>query len=482
MNRYRSTRRRSSSLRPLVAFLIVASFGILFAGCAGSKTDPTLRDEFSFTEKDVERLSQLESEMNDTKDVSDVYLEFSDEETSQDDILPNSDIEIDLSLKGTYESIRSLVGDVGDDIYQVINPFLNVRKEPKITSDSLDRLERGDRVHVLEFIDATWARIKTMSDDKEGYVAHRYLGKIVSESGLADEKKKFDGMYFVDFSFLNVRRDPDAQSPKIGELPSQAFVTSISQDETWVRIQFEGKEAYVAREYLSSFSPNFLVRQDEYNLAILIYDFSKKEIASQFLRDTALLNQEGFRLMTVRDLSGLLVEQEVRDARLQPKSIIIGVTGVTVDNIQSISETINESKVPVTVFLQTRHIGLSGITEKNILTILANNDDIQSGGYTGDDLRALTNAQVTLELTQSRQMLESIMNRPVTAILYPRGGVNYRVMEKTVDAGYLLGIGTASDRKFTRDQLLRLPSIEIPEGMSSEEFILLVNGKGEEDL
>lgn len=473
MNRYRSTRRSALPIRPLVAFLLIASFGILFAGCTPDTEQPS--DEFTFTAEDVSKLMEFTDQQEDSLDqeLGDIRLDLPDTEEESEDIV------LDVSMADTYAAIRSGPSESGDDVYRVTNEFLNVRADPRVTSESVGRLVRGDIVRVQEFKDAAWAKVLLSDGKTEGYVAQRYIAKLVSEDRLEADKESFKGKYFVDFSFLNVRKDPDAESPKIGELPGQAFVTPLSMDRVWARIPFEGKEAYVATQYLSPFLPNFLVRQDTFALPIILYPVDQEGVTEALTRHIDRFAQEGIRILTMRDFYDLLLTQENRDVRLSPHSVVIGITGLTNENVGGVSDALIASRATVTFFVQTDRIGLRGITEKNILTLLANGHDIQSAGHTGDDLRSLTNAQLKLELRQSRQILEAVTKRAVSAVAYPRGGVNSRVAEQAAEIGYLLGIASAPDRAFSRDQLLRLPSFMVKGSTTGDELMKLVKGEGE---
>ena len=193
-----------------------------------------------------------------------------------------------------------------------------------------------------------------------------------------------------------------------------------------------------------------------------------------FSAHVAALRTEGIKMMTMRDFYDLLLVQEKRDVRLEPKTVILAITGVTPENVKSVSDMLSQGTIRATMFLETRHIGLSGITEKTLLTLVANGLDLESAGHTGDDLRSLTNAQVDLELKQSRKILEDATKKTVFAIAYPQGGVNDRVMEKGAEAGYLLGLGSSPERTFTRSQFLRLPSYIISPGMQSEDILKIV--------
>lgn len=465
--RYRSRRRsRLSTTRSLIAFLLVALFGILFAGCSNGQRDAS-PDEFVFTEEDAARFREL---AGGKKQQTGATVELLLPDTFEEE----GSKKLNLSLASTYEAIRSGPAAVGEDLFRVVHPFLNVRTEPRVTAPLLKQLSAGDLLRVREFTDAAWARVELLPEGKEGYVTQRYVAKLTSEEGLAVEKKKFHGLFFVDFGFLNVRRSADAQSEKLGELPGQALVRPLSMDDTWARIPFDGKEGYVARQYLSPFLPNFLVRQEAYTLPILHYRLGEEGVLSAFRTHVERLRSEGISFLSARDFRDLLLQQEERDVRLDPQSVLLVLSGLTVENMKGVLDGLRTVQVPATLFLETQHIGLAGITEKILLTLLGNGFDIQSAGHTGDDLRSLTNSQVELELRQSRGILEEATKRTVFAILYPRGGVNDRVMQKAAEAGYLLGVGTAPEYTFHREQLLRLPSFAVLPETSTEEVVKFV--------
>ncbi len=464
-------RRAHTTARSLIAFLLIASFGILFVGCSGpAERDQEHGEEFSFTERDLERFRELVKKGTGSLGVP--RLELPDEGDTAP--LEGEPPVLDLSKISTYEAIRS-EAEGGEDVYRVVNEFLNVRAEPKVTGASLERLVRGDAVELIEFVDAAWAKV-TFGSGKEGYVAQRYIAKPVTEEELAAEKAKYQGLYFVNFGFLNVRKTADAASEKIGELSGQALVKPLTMDKVWARIPFEGKEGYVAVEYLSPFLPNFLVRQGNFTLPILSYDLSEEGALGRIVEHVERLRQEGFTVLSLREFSDLLVAQEDRDVRLPPKRFVVALTGVTNMNVREVDETLRTRRIPATLFVETKEIGKAGITEKDILTLIANGFDVESAGHTGDDFRSLTNAQLELELRQSRSLLEEFSGKEVYAILYPRGGVNDRVSGRAAEAGYLIGVGRSEGRTFSRANLLNIPSFTVSPLMTSEDVLKMVRG------
>lgn len=474
MSYYRRTRRGSTSpSRSMVAFLMVASFGILFVGCGGQEVPEEPVDEFTFTEDDVQRFRELvhDAQEDSTGGITGTSgivpnLEGSSAEPAAVDAPPV----LDLSNVSAYNSIRSGPGAAGDNVYRVTNSFLNVRSDPWVTAAAIERLVNGDAVEVIDFTDAAWAHVR-LADGQEGYVALRYISKLVAEEKIDEEKAAFDGLWFVGFGFLNVRRSPETTAEKLGELPGQSIVRPISMDDVWARVMFDGVEGYVAREYLSPFQPSFLVRQNLFTLPILHYRIDEPGVGTAMQQHLAALKNAGYKLLTLRDYEALLRRQEERDVRLEPKSAAIVVSNVTAENASSISAALLQAGVDATLCIASSEIGIDGITEKQLLTLQANGFDIQSGGHTGDDLRSLTNAQVELELKQSRKILEEMTGRDVFTVAYPLGGVNDRVAKLAAESGYLFGLGAAPEKTHSREQFLRLPSFVIGPDTTTEEVL-----------
>ena len=464
---HRSYRRhRRASVRPVIVFLLIAGFGILFAGC---REHP---EEVVFRAEDMVRLEELSDQAE--KQSGTGALTASGSLRGESGSLSSNPIVLDLSLAQTYTAMRTTGGSAVDE-YRVTSESLPVRKDPAVSAAEIERVSRGKSVRVLDFPTAAWAKVKTLAG-KEGFVSTRYIARVTSEEKLASEKQRFEGMQFVNFSFVNVRKDPNSQSEKLGQIDGQTILKPLSISGEWARVPFEGKEGYVSTQYLAPFLPSFLVRQETFTLPILHYDAGMEGGASSLANHIDRLRKDGMVPADFRSLRDLLLSQQERDVRSDPRSVLIAVSGVTPQNIRVLSDALVAKDIPATLFIETRHLGLSGITEKTVLTLIANGFDLQSAGHTGDDLRSLTNAQVELELQQSRALLEEWTRRPVFAVSYPQGGANERVMEIAAKAGYLLGFSDVPDRTFTRSQLLRLPSITVTPVMTEDEMVKAVKG------
>ncbi|MSR67791.1 hypothetical protein EXS65_03140 [Candidatus Peribacteria bacterium] len=458
--------------RSISFFLLVVSFGILFAGCTPSEPDKSLED-FTFTESDLERVAEIAgSGAIDLTQPSSTEVLSVAQNTGSSVLTETVAVTKNPEKQAFYDSLRMAVQDQGENLYKVNNPFLNVRVSMDVSSELVRRLGQGEVLTVTEIPNAGWAKVK-LGDGKEGYVAFRYIAKLVTEAKLPDEKKKFEGQYFVDFQFLNIRKDPSSQAEKIGELPGEAILKPISMSGEWARVAHDGKEGYVSSQYLKPFLPAFLVRQDDYAVSILQYQADDSASIAALGKHIAALKNAGKKVVTLKALYDTVLAQETRDARISPDMVILTVVGVSAKNVRAVSDALDGAGVGATIFLRTKDIGLSGITEKMILNLLANGNDLQSSGHTGDDLRSMTDAQVMLEFGQSKKLIEDISKREVSSFAYPSGGVNDRIMKLASEYGYLFGLTQTPDRKFTRAQFLRLPSLYVTSGMTADDIVKL---------
>ena len=468
MAHYRSRRRahrRYQSLNPLVGFLLIASFGILFAGCSGPDSQ---NDEYVFTEEDAAKFHQLAQEVQeDPQAVSGSGVTLSGSGSMDGPFLTAletgsgaADLDIpvlDLSMVKTYEGLRANGAVSGPSAFTV-------------RSANLKRLNKGDTVEVIDFINASWARVKV--DGGEGYVSTPYIAKLTTDTQLQQDQNRYAGQYFVNFRFVNLRKEKDAKSEKLAEVPGQTIVTPKAIEGDWMRIAYDGKEGYVSSGYLKPFLPNFIVRQDTFDLPIVQYRMGQEGVLKALTEHVARLKRDGMRFITLRDFSDVLL----RDTKLQDNSVSLIVTGVSKSNVKEVSDTLNAAGIRATLFIQTKDPGINGITEKQVITLMANGFDLQSAGHTGDDLRALTNSQVELELKQSRQLLEQYTKRSVFAVAYPQGGVNDRVTQLAGESGYLFGITDGADASFSRSQFLRLPSLVVFPSTSADEVVRAAKG------
>lgn len=453
---------------------MLAGFGLLFAGCGPAIRGPgdAGMEEFAFTEDDLEAMRAKDANNSGSVTVSEDDLALISSASgvllSAKDVPP-----VDLSKMSLYDAIRS-AGKQG--AYKVTNGFVNVRAGPDPSAAFVARLENGVLVNVIEFTNASWVKVE-LSPGKTGFIASRYISKLTTDDKFAEDKKAFENQFYVNFGFVNMRNQPTQQSEKILEIPGQAILKPISMDSEWARVSFGGREGFVSREYLDPFLPNFVVRQERFTLPILLFDASDPTLLPKLPSYIQALKNAGSQVLTFKSFAELLESQEQRDVRLPPRSVMLGVTGLTSQNVRQVSDVFSAEALPVTLFMQSDQFGITGITEKVTLTLLANGFDIQSATDSGKDLRTLTTQQMQYELQQSRHLLEKLTKTPVIAVWYPQGGSNDRVEDSARAAGYLLGVGNTPDTLFDRSRFLMLPSIPLTGALTPDQVVALTQNR-----
>ncbi len=482
--RQRRSRASNSVSGPIVAFLLIASFGILFAGCTSQNltikgpSDDEVLNDVSFTQQDVEKFQELSNSSSSTATVS---VNDAQGQTSSSNLtlsvnqasgttLSTTPIVLDLSQKQSYDALRVSRGASSPNVYKVINSFANVRAGASSKSAQVAVINNGEEVTLVQFVDSEWAKVK-LKDGKEGYVVSKYIARFTTQDKLEAEKKAFGTMYFVSFAFVNVRATPDQKGEKLGQIPGKQFVQPQDIKNGWAKIQFQGKDGYVSMDYLKTFAPQFLVSQNSYELPVLIFDAGDDQAITLMVQVATALKNKGVKLTTFRGFREVLLQQQTRDFVYEGKNAIVAVKGLTRTNAIKVSDALNGAGIPATLFIETQNVGIAGITQKTLLRLVANGFDIQSGGHTGEDLRALTSAQVKLEVEQSRKMLEDATGKPVFAISYALGGENDRVRDIAAQAGYLFGVTSNSSKIFSRDQLLSMPSQTYTSSMTAEDIL-----------
>lgn len=446
---------RKSSLFLSLALLTLAS--------CGEKEEYS--DTFTFTADDAAKVSELLDRIEENQ----VVLTDDGSQGSSSSLM--EEIAIDASDAHQFDRLRSELGSLSENTYRVTNAFLNVRSAASAQSELVTELKKGEYVKVLSFPTPQWAEI-LLPDGRKGFVSSQYVSRVVSEDQMEEIKKQHEGQYEVNFAFLNVRSEPSPQGLKLGELQSHQIVKPLSISGEWAKIAFEGKDGYVSTTYLRQYVPKLIVRQERFSTPIIRYHGDEEGIAATIVKHIALMKELGKTIITLRDFSDLLRAQEENAVRIPNDRVILLISDVKKETLKDIADSLRASNVRATFFLESASISANDIPPALIAMLVQNGNDVASMSHNGEDLRALTNQQVLRELAQSRQVLEDLTGKEVLSIAYPRGGVNDRIMEQAIQAGYLFGITLTSSvgEGFERSQFLRLPS-NIVTSMTSEQTL-----------
>jgi peptidoglycan/xylan/chitin deacetylase (PgdA/CDA1 family) len=101
---------------------------------------------------------------------------------------------------------------------------------------------------------------------------------------------------------------------------------------------------------------------------------------------------------------------------------------------------------------------------------------IGSHGLTHCRLTACDDRGLRRELTDSRQFLEDLIGKPVTAISYPHGAINHRVRNAAIQAGYIVGATSRYGINGPRQDRLCLHRCEIVSQDTERVFVQKLSG------
>lgn len=119
---------------------------------------------------------------------------------------------------------------------------LNFRKGPSTNHKIIQSLPKNTQVEVVPQSDG-WTLVRYK--DTLGFVSSKYLSDKTAQ--VVEKVKKY-----VNVSVLNFRSGPSTKSSIIGTISKERQVEVISTSDGWSKIKYNGKEGYVASNYLSN--------------------------------------------------------------------------------------------------------------------------------------------------------------------------------------------------------------------------------------
>lgn len=144
---------------------------------------------------------------------------------------------------------------------------LNVRKSASSVSTKLGSLKDQTKVDVVSY-GKEWSKIRYQSG--YGYVASSYL---IKQKPVNESFQQITGTYYAIPGLttnLNVRTSPTTTAKKLGEIKQNTKLHVLAQSDSWVKINYSGKTAYVSKDYVAKeVKTNFARNQ---NRAYEVYD------------------------------------------------------------------------------------------------------------------------------------------------------------------------------------------------------------------
>ena len=125
-----------------------------------------------------------------------------------------------------------------------VKEYVTIRSEATAESEAVGRLYKGGAAEVVE-LGETWTKI--VSGDCEGYISNDYLEFGVEAKAIADRDC---GMVApVPADGLKVRAEASEESKVRGLLGRGEKADVIGEEEGWMKIKFDDKEAFIKAEY-----------------------------------------------------------------------------------------------------------------------------------------------------------------------------------------------------------------------------------------
>ncbi|MDD3295968.1 MAG: polysaccharide deacetylase family protein [Candidatus Omnitrophica bacterium] len=158
-----------------------------------------------------------------------------------------------------------------------------------------------------------------------------------------------------------------------------------------------------------------------------------------FRRQMEFIKRNSYKVISLDRYCRLLRSGEAVPRR----SLIITFDDGYKDNLEGI-KTLKESEFPATIFIIVDKVGKEGyLSEEDIKSFLGNSQiSIGSHTLTHAYLPGATVSELKKEIAFSKEILEKNFPQTVSAIAYPVGGFDERVLREAEAAGYLCACST----------------------------------------
>lgn len=169
---------------------------------------------------------------------------------------------------------------------------------------------------------------------------------------------------------------------------------------------------------------------------------------------------------------------EVTDVDLGSKYIILTFDDGWHGNYEYVLPLMEEYGFKAIVFVSVSAVGSSGYMNWAELNELAKNGiSVQSHTLTHRPLQTLNNQEIYKELYDSKNIIEEKIQKEVTALSFPHGSYNQKIVNIAEEVGYK--IMCTSDIKYTFNTSFNntpviLGRINVPQNISTDKFIRFI--------
>lgn len=189
--------------------------------------------------------------------------------------------------------------------------------------------------------------------------------------------------------------------------------------------------------------------------------------ADDFEAQMRYLSQNGFTPITFDELSA---------AEQYKKPVLITFDDGYVDNFTVAYPVLKKYGFHATVFMVSSYVGAPGFLSGDELRQMSDFVSIQSHTVRHEKLSGLSEDAVASELSRSRDALEALTGKPVTALSYPEGNYNSTVL-KLVPKYYTYAVTTKYGYWRSGTDRYRICRLAIGRSMPLEHFENLLRMK-----
>lgn len=293
---------------------------------------------------------------------------------------------------------------------------------------------------------------------------------------------------YVNFTFLNVRREPSLLAPILEKIYKNAAVDVYAYPKAgWAEVKTAaGTKGYVSKKYLSEKKPDAPVVKavdpppaavpSLYKIPIITYHHIQDQLgkypADLSLPTANLLAQLDYLVvnkietLTFHDLKAI---SEAKKS-VSGKSVILAFDDGYADQYQA-AQHLNGKGLKGVFFIITEKIGTPGYLDwRQVKKMRTWGMEIGSHGVKSANLIGSTEFFVKDELERSKRVIELELGESIISFAYPSGRYNSVVLELTRKAGYTFARSIESGSQYKSTQFLKLPTLRVYAPAGAKQF------------